>query len=62
MLTMVSPEYIEKAEKKSAEIRGSVRTMKLLGKSEEEIKNILVKKYNITPGYARNWLDAIAEE
>ena len=62
MLTMVSPEYIERAEKKSAEIRASIKTMKLLGKTDEETKDILVKMYNITPGYAQNWLDAIAEE
>ena len=62
MLTMVSPEYIERAEKKSAEIRASIKTMKLLGKTDEETKDILVKMYNITPGYAQNCLDAIAEE
>ena len=62
MLTMISPEYIERAEKKSAEIRASIKTMKLLGKTDEETKDILVKMYNITPGYAQNWLDAIAEE
>ena len=62
MLTMVSPEYIEKAEQKSAAIRASIEAMKDMGQSEGAIIDYLVGKYHITPGYAQNWLDAIAEE
>ena len=62
MLTMVSPEYIERAEKKSMRIREAILTAKEFGHSDEEIKNHLIKKFNLTPGYAQNCLDAIAEE
>ena len=62
MLTMVSPEYIERAEKKSAEIRGSILTAKEFGTADPGIIAYLVKQYGITPGYAQNCLDAIAVE
>lgn len=62
MMTMVSPEYIEKAEQKSSAIRATIDTAKMFGGSDEEIKNILVSKFHLTPGYAQNWLDAVAEE
>lgn len=62
MRAIVSPEYIEKAEQKSAEIRGAIKMGKLFGGSDEDIKNYLIIQFNLTPGYAQNWLDAVAEE
>ncbi len=62
MLTMVSPEYIERAEQKSAEIRGAIKGMKKYGISDENIIEYLVNDMKLTPGYAQNCLDAIAEE
>ena len=62
MLTMVSPEYIERAEKKSAEIRGAILSAKSFGGTDAAIIDYLVKQFGITPGYAQNCLDAIAEE
>lgn len=58
MLTMVSPEYIEKAAQKTAKIQSAIEAMRSVGISEEEIKNYLVQKFEITPGYAQNCLDA----
>ena len=62
MRAIVSPEYIEKAEQKSAEIRGAIKMGKLFGGSDEDIKNYLIIQFNLTPGYAQNRLDAVAEE
>ena len=62
MLTMVSPEYIEKAAQKTAKIQSAIETMRAFGHSEEEIKNYLVQKFGITPGYAQNCLDAEWDE
>ena len=62
MLTMVSSEYIEKAEQKSSAIRVAILTARMFGGSDEEIKDLLVSKFHLTPGYAQNWLDAVAEE
>ena len=62
MLTMVSPEYIEKAEQKSARIREAIKALQSVEQSDEIIKDYLVKNFMITPVYAQNWLDAVAEE
>ena len=58
MMTMVSPEYIEKAEKRTEKIRGFMEGLQTAGFSDEEIKRHLVQKFGITPGYAQNFLDA----
>ena len=38
------------------------KIMKMLGQTDDQIKTYLVKEFNLSPGYAQNWLDAIAEE
>ena len=62
MMTMVSPEYIEKAEQKSARIREAIYTMHSLGYSEEDIRKHIMARFSLSEGYAQNWLDAVAEE
>ena len=62
MMTMISPEYIEKAEQKSARIREAIYTMHSLGYSEEDIKKHIMARFSFSEGYAQNWLDAVAEE
>ena len=62
MRSIVSPEYIERAAQRSAAIREAIIVMRTLEQSEEDIKDYLIKRFSITPGYAQNWLDAVAEE
>ena len=62
MMTMVSPEYVEKAAKRTEKIRGFIEGMRMLGEPDERIKNYLVQKFEITPGYAQNCLDADWED
>lgn len=62
MMTMVSPEYIEKAAKKTENIRVTIKGLRSFGISEEEIQKYLVSEFNITPGYAQNCLDADWED
>ena len=62
MMTMVSPEYIEKAEKKSTEIRATIKTMRDMGQSDQNIVQYLVRRFSLTSGYAQNWIDAVVEE
>ena len=62
MMTMVSPEYLEKAEAKTKAIRVVIESLRMLGHSEDEIREHLVKRFNITPGYAQNCLDADWED
>ena len=62
MMTMVSPEYIEKAAKKTDKIYGAIKMARRIGISEEEIRDYLVSEFSITPGYAQNCLDADWED
>ena len=62
MLTMVSPEYIERSSKKTAMIYATIKTMRALGQSEDQIKEYLITEYHITPGYAQNCLDTNWED
>ena len=62
MMTMVSPEYIERAEIKTKTIRGVIESLREFGHSDEMIKEHLVQKFHITPGYAQNCLDADWED
>ena len=62
MMTMVSPEYIEKAEAKTKAIRWFIEGLRAAGTSETEIKEHLVRKFHITSGYAQNCLDADWED
>ena len=58
MMTMVSPEYLEKAESKIKAIKETIRGLRRFNISEREIKEYLVSEFHITHGYARNCLDA----
>lgn len=62
MMTMVSPEYIERAEQKSSAIRATIGTMRDMGQPDDRIVGYLIEKYHLTSGYAQNWLDAVVEE
>lgn len=62
MLTMVSPEYIERSERKVDAIRSAIESLRMFGHSDDEIKEHLVKRFGITPGYAQNCLDADWED
>ena len=62
MMTMVSPEYIEKAAKRTDKIHVAIKTARKFGISEEELRDYLVSEFNITPGYAQNCLDADWED
>ena len=62
MMTMVSPEYIERAEIRTQTIRGVIESLREFGHSDEMIKEHLVQKFHITPGYAQNCLDADWED
>lgn len=58
MMTMVSPEYIEKAARKTDTIRGFIEAARLYGTPDDDILNKLITKFDITPVYAQNCLDA----
>ena len=57
MMTMVSPEHLKRAEEKERAIKNTIVDLREFGHSEAEIKERLIKKYKLTPGYAQNCLD-----
>ena len=58
MMTMVSPEYVQKASQRTAGIKASIETARAFGMSDEKILNYLIDKFGITPEYAQNCLEA----
>ena len=57
MLTMMTPEYIQMAAARSMKIKGSIETMRLMNMPEEDIKNFIIRQYDLTTRYAQNFLD-----
>ena len=62
MMTMVSPEYIQKASEKTAKIQATVKFARITGIKDEQIKEYLVKEFSISDEYAQNCLDAEWED
>ena len=62
MMTMARQEYIARANARTQAIRGAIEGLRAFKIDEEEIKNYLVQKFDITPGYAQNCLDADWED
>ena len=58
MMTMVSPEYVQKASQRTAMIRASIKALRKLGQTDSQVMNYLVEEYGITLEYAQNCLDA----
>ena len=57
MMTMFSPEYVKMASERTEKIRASISTLRFLNMPEAQIKDTIVKQYDLTPTYAQNFLD-----
>ena len=57
MLTMMTPEYIQMAAARSMKIKGSIEMLRFMGIPEEEIKDKIIRLFDLTPRYAQNFLD-----
>jgi len=62
MMTMVSPEYIQKTTERTQKIQGVIEYARSLGQTDDQIKVYLIKKFDIPEDYAQNCLDAEWEE
>lgn len=58
MMTIVSPEYLEKAANRTQKIHGAIMHARDMGQDNETIKEYLIRKYNLDPEYAQNCVDA----
>ena len=57
MITMLSPDYIRKASERTEKIKEDISFARFLKVSEEDIKDAIIRKYDLTPTYAQNFLD-----
>ena len=57
MMTMLSPEYVKMASERTERIKESIGMLRFLNMSEDKIKEAIIKRYDLTPTYAQNFLD-----
>ena len=57
MMTMLSPEYIRMAAERTERIKGDIVAFRSINFPEEKIKENIIRRYDLTPAYAQNFLD-----
>ena len=57
MLTMMTPEYIQMAAARSVKIKATIDGYRFIGILEEQIKDAIIRLFDLTPRYAQNFLD-----
>ena len=57
MMTMVSPEYVQKASQRTARIQEAIEMGRAAGQTDDFIRDYLMNKFGITYEYAQNCLD-----
>ena len=57
MLEMYSPKYVNDAERKTEIVMDEISFGRDAGVSEEQIRDLLVRRHNMTPTYAQRCLD-----
>ena len=56
-MTMLSPEYIKMASDRTEKIKEAIAFGRDAGMNDNQIKNVIIRRYNLTPTYAQNFLD-----
>ena len=57
MITMLSPEYVKKAAERTERIKESIGMLRFAGMPDPQIKDLIIRRYDLTPTYAQNFLD-----
>ena len=57
MLTMLSPEYVRIASERTQKIKEDISFGRFMGMTEDQIKAGIIRRYDLTPTYAQNFLD-----
>ena len=57
MMTMFSPEYVKMTSERTEKIKEDISFARFMGIAEEQIKAGIIKRYDLTPTYAQNFLD-----
>ena len=57
MMTMLSPEYVKMASERTEKIKEDISAYRFINVPEEQIKDAIIRRYDLTPTYAQNFLD-----
>ena len=57
MLTMLSPEYVRLASERTEKIKEDISAYRFADLTEDQIKSLIIRRYDLTPTYAQNFLD-----
>lgn len=57
MITMLSPEYVKMASERTEKIKEAIAFGRDAGMDDDQIKSVIIKRYDLTPTYAQNFLD-----
>ena len=57
MMTMLSPEYVKMASERTEKIKEDISFARFMGMTEDQIKEGIIRRYDLTPTYAQNFLD-----
>ena len=57
MMTMFSPEYVKMTSERTERIEGDIIAFRSIALPEDKIKENIIKRYDLTPTYAQNFLD-----
>ncbi len=57
MMTMFSPEYVRMTSERTEKIKEDISFARFMGIADEQIKAGIIKRYDLTPTYAQNFLD-----
>ena len=57
MMTMFSPEYVKMASERTEKIKEDISAYRFINVPEAQIKDAIIRRYDLTPTYAQNFLD-----
>ena len=57
MMTMLSPEYVKMASERTEKIKEDISAYRFAEMPDVKIKDLIIRRYNLTPTYAQNFLD-----
>ena len=57
MMTMFNPEYVKMTTERTERIKGDIAAFRSMDISESKIKENIIRRYDLTPTYAQNFLD-----
>ena len=57
MMTMLSPEYVKMASERTEKIKEDISVLRFIHVPEDQIKDTIIRRCDLTPTYAQNFLD-----